>query len=1701
MRKLLKTLLTGLLVIGNTNVVLAEELPAETEETLLEMHEVDPETLHVPKIGETDDLPEPEEEMAPYALSDTVRVSIVLDEASTMDAGYALDNIAYNQSAVDYRSNLKAKQDEITKAINAVLAEPIDVKWNITLTANIISAYAKYGDIEKIKAVNGVEDVFIENRYEAYEEEINTSNTANYMVGAADAWTDGYTGAGSRIAIIDTGIDTSHQSFNADAFDYSISELRSSGKTVNLMTSSDVSAVKSQLNGRNGTYRTSKIPFGYNYVDESSTITHLNDTQGEHGSHVAGIAAANKYIKSGNSYVEAASSVKAVGMAPDAQLLVMKVFGSSGGAYDSDYMVAIEDAIVLGCDTVNLSLGSQTPGFTYSGSYQSIMNKLSSSSNLKMVTTISAGNSGAFTDELTTDLYADDIYMHTGGEPGTFINSLGTASADNTWSTGTPMTFNGNQTVYYVETDSTGAAMTSVAGSYDYVYIDGVGNTSEYSAVNSALSLRNKIVIVNRGELSFYEKGNNLKSYSPKGLIVANNVDGAAISMALDSYTGTFPMVSITLPDALKIKNNSEKHTAGSYTYYTGTVTVSSQIETGKNKEREDASISSFSSWGVPGSLLMKPEIAAPGGNIYSVFGANKTSSGTAGGSDKYELMSGTSMAAPHMAGLGAVLAQKIRETGMSVNGYTTRALNQSLLMSTATPMINNNEYVSILRQGAGLVDVSRAVRSNSVIMMDENDGTLTALTGAAKDGKVKAEIGDNPSREDPYTFGFTIYNLSDQEMEYLLDTDLFTQKLYTEGNDVFMSPTTTSDVIGDWTVSYTWEGMAEAVYDVNRDGQTNDADVNAILEFTAKKAAGESFAIDEKAADFDGDGKVSTADAYALIGWLNEDHPQDTGLVIPAGSSKKVTVTINPDQPLEQYHSGAYVEGYTYVRSAKITAEGVILEDEHSIPILGFYGSWTDPSMFDNTSYTDTLYGTAKTPYSGNTATNYLTTTTSNTKVAGNPYMTESAFPEDRLAIKSSTAVYRAYYNLIRSAGTTAVAAVKTDGIGGNATEVLYTGTVSNNVTGQYYYESSSGSEWKNTATKNVSINRSPSNLGLSEGDTFRIGFYAIPEYNGLLANSSNMTAASAGKLTSTTLRNVLLSNVLGKGALVGYDFTVDNTAPVIEEVASSGNSIRVKASDNINLAYISIRSSSGTVYAQTAPGAKEFNDYLTASNIPSNAIVFAADYAGNETSVSVSKTSDVTVPESDDEAVIEESAEPTVTETVELEIIEENAETTEPEYAGSLNSLKNYTPANELKETVSITGTGSTSEETDSTVTVSLYEDGNQLTHNGLYKIAYDSNVLSYMKTESDAAYQYIHETDGAVYVAFASAGGFTAEEPFAAVTFAKPETAAEITVDTIESNAETEITDEQEIIPVGEPSNIYINSASVALDEKIQARIYVYVPESELETTYVKTTFNGMSATGAANILPTAVRSGRECRLVTVDIFAKQMRDAITVTVLDKDGNPKYLEYKGTDVTDGFTFHVADYVKLAEDNSDDALLIDLVHKMNWYGLYAQKQFNYKPVEFEEPAEITNFNDAVLNDYAVQNTGTAEGIEYTSGSLQLDSDTGVRVYYTLTGTDAISDYTFKVDGTEVQPALRGGKKYYVTVNGMAAKDLNTVHTITVTDKTGNTLTTEYSGLTYTYSVVSNANAPKTLKDLCRSIYLYWDAANKYFNQTTENK
>ena len=201
-------------------------------------------------------------------------------------------------------------------------------------------------------------------------------------------------------------------------------------------------------------YRNTKVAFGYNYVDGDLDITHDNDPQGDHGTHVAGIATANRYIRQGSGFVSAAETVLTCGVAPEAQLLVMKVFGKNGGAYSDDYMGAIQDAIYLGCDAINLSLGSNAPGFVDpAGSGVAFAERLFQSlTETDVVVTISAGNaySAGYQSATGTDLHrTTDPDINTVGSPGSYKNALTVASVTNSGLTGPLCGGGSDQRLFY----------------------------------------------------------------------------------------------------------------------------------------------------------------------------------------------------------------------------------------------------------------------------------------------------------------------------------------------------------------------------------------------------------------------------------------------------------------------------------------------------------------------------------------------------------------------------------------------------------------------------------------------------------------------------------------------------------------------------------------------------------------------------------------------------------------------------------------------------------------------------------------------------------------------------------------------------------------------------------------------------------------------------------------------------------------------------------------------------------------------------------------------------------------------------------------------------------------------------------------------------------------------------------------------------
>ena len=1117
---------------------------ADTTSSGVKIEKVDNSAVSVSLTDDSQQTTITEEETPLYQDTDMVRVSIVLKGKSTLEKGFSTQHIAANSQAMAYRSGLQAQQETLAKKISkdALGGKTLDVVWNLTLAANIISANVAYGDIDAIKAVSGVEDVVLETRYEPQVASVDALDpnmaTSGSMIGSGVAYEAGYNGAGTRIAVIDTGTDTDHQSFNEDAFLHAIAE---DGKTDSLMTKADITNVLSELNiaGNDGVtadslYLTAKLPFAYNYVDGDFDVTHDNDSQSEHGSHVAGIATANRYIKNEDgTYSDALDVAHMKGVAPDAQLITMKVFGKDGGAYDADYMAAIEDAIVLDADAINLSLGTPMAGLSSNSLYQSVLDSLEESDT---VVSISAGNAGYWGENAKSGsyLYAEDVNFQTDGAPGSYTNSLAVASADNIGSTGTPLLFGENK-VFYSESSYTNAAVTTLDKSsggsgteYDFIYTAGFGSAAELKALQDAgVDFTDKVVLVSRGTTNFSDKHQSVAAVGGVACIVVNNVAGE-INMDLSASTATIPCVSISLADGRTIQTLADavKDADGNTLYYTGKVTISSKVSSGSS-DSKNYTMSSFSSWGVPGSLELKPEITAPGGNIYSVNGADK--SGTA-----YENMSGTSMAAPQVAGMAALVAQYLNENHVKAEGLTTRGLVQSLLMSTAVPVkTEDGSYYPVLQQGAGLANVGNAINAHSYITMDAD-----ATSGAA-DGKVKVELGDDPAKTGVYTFGFTLHDLSGKGGTYALSADVFTQALFTK-NDIDYLDTATAALAG------------------------------------AKVS-------------FDQDSVTLAADGTAHV---------------------NATIDVTGCNALKNYPNGAYIQAF--VTAAEESTEEGVTGTTHSIPVLGFYGSWTDASMYDVGTYMERKMGME-------TRDSYLDVERTNIFVYAYPdeiyqrgfgenrYDEDEEYLEDRNSLNSTTGekILGVGYSAIRNAGGSVIQVVDAE-----TGEVYVRHETGEKLAALYYTEQdewmySSAIQWfywPGTDQKGNS---------LSDGTKVKYELILAPEYYASADGNYDWDALTDGNPDN---------DELGKGAYLGTTLTIDNTAPEVLSAEVEGSILTVTAKDERYLACMALTNGAGTkVLNKVLPNQKTANteyicDFDLSGFYGKEFLVVACDYAGNE-------------------------------------------------------------------------------------------------------------------------------------------------------------------------------------------------------------------------------------------------------------------------------------------------------------------------------------------------------------------------------------------------------------------------------------------------------------------------------------------------------
>ncbi|WP_142827175.1 S8 family serine peptidase [Planococcus soli] len=733
-----------------------------------------------------------------------VRVIIELEEAPAIEnateRGVLYKNLPENQKE-SLEAAVVSGQDSVQLSI-ASIAPRITYLENFTTVFNGFSAEVEAGLVEDIAELSGVKAVYESTEYQRPEAQPEMKYSKE-LVQAQQAWTDyGYRGEGLVVGVIDTGIDPSHK------------DMVLTDNTTGDITKSDVAALVADKSIESGKFFTAKVPFGYNYMDGNDEILDLGPEASMHGMHVAGTVGANGNEENGG--------IK--GVAPEAQLLALKVFGNDPlypSTYGDIYIKAIDDSIKLGADVINMSLGS-TAGFVDSSNPE--QKAVERATNNGILVSISAGNSDMFASGFSYP-HADNQDYGLTGSPSTSIDSFGVASFENDMITGRSF-------AYQVDGTETGRAMYLLANDADprelpnasyEVLAAGLGKPADFAGKNFA----GKFALVSRGETTFVEKGQAAQDAGAIGVIIYNNATGT-ISMASDP-TIEIPFMSALQADGVAMKTQLD---AGKK------VTLVFDDEFLEIQNPAAGEMSDFTSWGPTPNLDFKPEITAPGGNIFSTLN-----------NDDYGLMSGTSMAAPHVAGGTALMFQRIQELGLE--GRERVQFAKNLMMNTSNPVeFAKDQYVSPRRQGAGLMQLHDALATDVML--------TNKATGDAKVA-LKEITGDK------FTFTLEAENFSDEAATYAVDVNVQTDRTAPlAGNEV-----TAPNLTGSYVVTEDVEINAPETITVPANGT---AEVSVTVDVSALEGMKEYAAFTN---GFFVDGFVTLTDE-------NEEVTGNTELVVP---------------------------------------------------------------------------------------------------------------------------------------------------------------------------------------------------------------------------------------------------------------------------------------------------------------------------------------------------------------------------------------------------------------------------------------------------------------------------------------------------------------------------------------------------------------------------------------------------------------------------------------------------------------------------------------------------------------------------------------------------------------------------------------------------------------------------------------------------
>lgn len=543
-------------------------------------------------------------------------------------------------------------------------------------------------DLSEMKTISGIKEIIPQQTF------LPQRNYSTSWVGAPVAHSSGYSGEGQVIAVIDTGIDYTHKDFGGSgvASDYE---------------TNDSSTIEE------GTFPTSRVIGGFDFAgfdyDAGDALNNIPQPDadplddGSHGSHVSGIAAGS-----------GVDGVLATGIAPEASLFALKVFGANGSTNLTNQAIEMamdpngdgdpSDAV----DVINMSLGSP---FGNPNDASSVASQNANDAGIVVVA--SAGNSG-------------NAIPFVSGSPGSADGVITVAS---TVSGGIPaffipFTMADGETVDYF------AAYSGISPVLEGGFDGELVQAAPFDACAPIASdVSGKIALITRGACGFTNKLQFAADAGAIGAVVMNNVAGAPIVMGGDPVT--LPAAMISLEDGTELLADLAQNT------------ITTELAESNITEflEDDNTMSDFSSRGPGPTGLFKPDISAPGSAIISA---------QSGSGEGTLTISGTSMAAPQVAGMAAILKQKFPD-------LAPKAI-KAIIQNTSTPAKDLNSETgtpALSLQGTGIINIEKALNATSYV-----------APGGIGFGRIKPEYNKSVART------ITVTNFSDTAKRYRLSLE-----------------------------------------------------------------------------------------------------------------------------------------------------------------------------------------------------------------------------------------------------------------------------------------------------------------------------------------------------------------------------------------------------------------------------------------------------------------------------------------------------------------------------------------------------------------------------------------------------------------------------------------------------------------------------------------------------------------------------------------------------------------------------------------------------------------------------------------------------------------------------------------------------------------------------------------------------------------